>query len=160
MADPLDASGGNRRMYAVVGVVLVVIAAAGAYVVMGPGALPSPGQQQPQDGGENQTDPFEEYASATEETGTTNVEGATVGATVEILQYGTSPSRVEISTGEAVRWVNTNSFPVELSFDRTSQTPRIPPGGNLTMRFRGITEYTINNTQTGQVHSRGEIYVQ
>lgn len=157
-----DAGGGSgagatasQKQYLAAGLVVLLVAAAGFVYLGGPQALPGGGQQQQDDG----TDAFEQYADANQQTGTTETEGATVGATVEIQQYGTSPARVEIDTGQVVKWVNTNDFPVTLWFDRTSQTPTIDPGETLKMRFRGITEYRINNTATGEVHSTGQIYV-
>ncbi|MFB6294244.1 MAG: hypothetical protein ABEI97_00645, partial [Candidatus Nanohaloarchaea archaeon] len=101
------------------------------------------------------------YAQPQENAGTTDGgEDVTVGATVEIQEAGVSPGRAEIKVGQAVKWRNTNDFPVRLSFSSTPQTPTIEPHGTLTMRFRADATYDLNNTETGEPLAGGFVYVE
>lgn len=148
-----DMDSGRRQLVA--GVVILVLAAATVFVYTGPRAQQPADQQEQQ-----QQDAFEQYADADQETGTTNAGDATVAAKISISEFGVTPARAEIKTGQAVTWTNKNSFPVRLEFDRTSQTPTLEPGEELSMRFRGITYYKVFNTQKGDRIARGSIYVE
>ncbi len=142
----------DRRKYIIGGIALAIVAVAAFLLIQAP--------QAPSGQADQQEDAFQQYADADEETGTTDTQGATVVKRVNINEFGVTPSRVEINTGEAVGWVNKNSFPVRLEFDRTSQTPVLEPGGETSMRFRGITYYEVFNTENDKRIARGSIYVE
>ncbi|MDY6769933.1 MAG: hypothetical protein SVU88_03090 [Candidatus Nanohaloarchaea archaeon] len=143
-----------RRTYVLAAIAIAVLVG-GAYLLQGQAVL-GPAEQ---DAG-NATDEFEQYADADEETGTTETQGATVGATITVGEFGVDPASVTIDTGQAVRWTNEKDFPVRLEFDRTPQTPVIPPGGTQEMRFRGITYYDVYNADSGEQIGSGRINVQ
>lgn len=153
-----DSDSGNRTKYVAGIAVLAVIAAAGFLVMQGQVELPTgpdPGDdQQPED---NESDSFDQYASADEESGSTDTAGATVGETVEIDEFGVTPARAVIEVGEAVSWRNELDAPVRLEFDRTSQTPTIESGGTLEMRFRAVTYYEVYNAETDEQITGGSI---
>ncbi len=160
----IDPSGsgtsGNRRKLVLAAVVLIAAAGIAVFVTQGDVSLPG-GDQDGFDTGEGEQDEFDQYAQPEEESGTTDVgEDVEVGATVEIQDAGVSPGRAEIKVGEAVRWENTNDFPVQLYFSSTSQTPTIEPGGTLEMRFRADADYDLNNTDTGESLAGGFVYVE
>lgn len=149
---------GRRQVLAVVVVAAVVVAGAGYYLMQG-GSLQLPEQPDDQTGDEqqNETDSFDQYASADEESGSTDTEGATIGQTISIDEFGVTPARATIQVGEAVRWENEREEPVRLEFDRTSQTPTIQPGGSLEMRFRAVTYYDVFNADTDDKITGGSI---
>lgn len=149
-------AGQDSRKY-VLGVIAVAVVLAGAFFVwQNPGVLQPPEQQEQQDQG---GDEFEQYADASEDTGTTDVGGADIAATITVDEFGTTPARAQIDTGDAVRWVNENPYPVYITFDRTSQEPTIGPGEELEMRFRGVTYYQVFNADTDDRVARGSISV-
>ncbi|MDY6769932.1 MAG: hypothetical protein SVU88_03085 [Candidatus Nanohaloarchaea archaeon] len=146
----------ERRRYLLGGAVAAAAVLIGAFVLMGGPSALQPAGQQGQDGGQ---DEFEQYADASEETGTRNIGDAEIAQTITINEFGTTPARAEIDTGQAVKWVNQNSYPVYITFDRTSQEPSIGPGEELTMRFRGVTYYKVFNANTDERVARGSISV-
>ncbi len=79
--------------------------------------------------------------------------------TVVINENGVDPSRPQLDIGEAVRWQNRNSFPVELGFDRISENLTIEAGGEESIRFRGVTYYTVYNANTGEQFALGSVAV-
>lgn len=152
-----DLPTGDRRRFLLIGVAAgIAVAALGFLVVQTvPGALQADQQQQQAPA----EDSFEQYADASEETGTRNIGDATIAATITIGEFGTTPARATIKTGQAVKWVNNNPYPVYIRFDRTSQEPTIGPGEELTMRFRGVNYYKVFNANSDERVARGSISV-
>lgn len=103
---------------------------------------------------------YDEYASANQSGATTDALGGEVAATVNITDYGVSPVRVEIAVGEVVRFRNVGDAAVELSLDRSDETPTIGPGESVRLRFRAITDYQVADAESGDLIGRGSVYVE
>lgn len=160
----------HRKVIGVAVFLVVVVAAAGVLYMQGAFSdfqAPTTGQDtggdQTGDGTGttgDQNDSFNTYASADEDSASTDTSDATFMGTVEIQQYGTSPARIEGKVGEAVRFDNTNSFPVTVTFDRSKAELSIPANSEDSAKFRAITQYTVTNADTGDKLGSGTIYVE